>query len=113
MSGADVVILVTEPTPFGLHDLKIAVTVARATGKPIGIVVNRARDDFQPLNAYLMQQELKVLASIPEDKQVAEVYSTGRLILEVIPRYRAYFDDMATGIAELIGRPGKTQEKDV
>jgi MinD superfamily P-loop ATPase len=103
MSGADVIVLVTEPTPFGLHDLKIAATVAQATGKPIGVVINRTTGRFSPLADYLEEQHLSTLISIPEDKAVAEAYSTGNLIMETMPLYGKYFSDLAAGIRTLSG----------
>lgn len=101
LSDADIVILVTEPTPFGLHDLKIVVEVARATGKPIGIVINRDQGEFHPLTQYLMQEKLEVVARLPEDKRVAQHYSSGRLLLDALPEYREFFADLVIGVAGL------------
>jgi MinD superfamily P-loop ATPase len=103
LSTADVVVLVTEPTPFGLHDLKIVVEVARAAGKPIGIVINRDQGEFRPLIRYLAEEKLEILARLPEDRKVAEHYSSGRLLLEALPEYREYFADLAIGLALLQG----------
>ncbi|OPY69957.1 MAG: antiporter inner membrane protein [Syntrophorhabdaceae bacterium PtaU1.Bin034] len=101
MSDVDVIILVTEPTPFGLHDLQVVVKVAQATGKPIGIVVNRDRGEFRPLIRYLAEQKLDVLARLPEDRKAAEVYSTGVLLLQALPEFRDHFADIAVGLGLL------------
>ncbi len=101
MSDVDVIILVTEPTPFGLHDLQVVVKVAQATGKPIGIVVNRDRGEFRPLIRYLAEQKLDVLARLPEDRKAAEVYSTGVLLLQALPEFRDCFADIMIGLGLL------------
>jgi MinD superfamily P-loop ATPase len=106
LSDADIIVLVTEPTPFGLHDLQIVVEVARATGKPIGVVINRNNGEFRPLIRYLSEQNLHVLASIPEDRRVAECYSTGGLLLEALPEYRERFMELILGVNLLQGVDG-------
>lgn len=104
ISDADLVILVTEPTPFGLHDLNISVEVAQARGKSVLIVVNRENGPFTPLEAFLEEKELKVLARLPEDRRVAEVYSGGDMLLESLPEYSRYFSDIAAEIFRLSGK---------
>ena len=101
ISDADLVILVTEPTPFGLHDLRTAVEVAHTCGKPTGIIINRERGDFPPLTRYLSEQKIEVLARIPEDRKVAESCSEGRLLLDALPEYRSHFIDIMTGLGLL------------
>jgi MinD superfamily P-loop ATPase len=103
ISDADLVILVTEPTPFGLHDLRIMAAVAHACGKATGVVINREQGEFPPLIRYLSEQKLGVLARIPEDRRVAESYSQGRLLLEAMPEYRSHFIDIMTGLGLLKG----------
>lgn len=98
ITDADYVIFVTEPTPFGLHDLKIAVSVAKNMGKPIGIVVNRERDNFPPLADYLSDNGLPVLASLPEDREIAEAYSRGEIIVKNLPQYLACFEQLYSNI---------------
>ncbi len=104
ISDADLVILVTEPTPFGLHDLKISVEVATVRGKSVQIVVNRENGLFAPLEAFIEEQGLKVLARLPEDRRVAEVYSGGDLLLEALPEYGVHFSNIA---AEVFRRSGR------
>jgi len=73
----DVLILVTEPTPFGLHDLKLAHSLGQALGLPMGIVVNRDTGASDVVDALAAQWDVPVLARIPFDRAIAETYATG------------------------------------
>jgi MinD superfamily P-loop ATPase len=88
MRGTDRVILVTEPTPFGLHDLKLAVATARALGLPAGVVINRCDIGTSDTLDYCRKEGLEVLLEIPNDRAVAVAYSTGALPTEVVPGFR-------------------------
>lgn len=103
IAGADLVVLVTEPSLFGLHDLRTMVEVAQAAGKPTGVVINRENGQFRPLTRYLSEQKLDVLATIPEDRRVAEAYSAGLLLLDALPEYRGRFIDLVTNVSLLQG----------
>jgi MinD superfamily P-loop ATPase len=86
---ADYVILVTEPTPFGLHDLKLAVETIRQLNKEFGVVINRdGAGDGQVLE-YCAGENIGVLARIPDDRRVAELYSHGSLVYTKIPEFKA------------------------
>ena len=102
MTDADFVVLVTEPTPFGLHDLKIAVSVARNMGKPIGVVVNREQGAFQPLADYLSKENIPLLMGLPEDRHIAENYSRGQVIIKALPDYLDNFMDLVANIGRLV-----------
>lgn len=91
MLDAEAVVLVTEPTPFGLHDLKITVKVARNLGVTAGVVINRQNGEFSALTRYLNAEGLDVLATLPEDREVAVRYSKGELIVDTMPEYRDRF----------------------
>jgi MinD superfamily P-loop ATPase len=101
IADADMVVLVTEPTPFGLHDLKIAVSVARFMDKPVGIVINREQGEYAPLNDYLAQNSIPLLMTLPEDKEIAKAYARGEIIMSVLPRYRENFVDLAINLGRL------------
>jgi len=88
VEGADVAVLVTEPTPFGLHDLKLAVGLALKLGVPTGIVVNRSDADEDLISDYAKQVGLPILGRIPFRREYAEAYSTGKIIAEVFPEMR-------------------------
>lgn len=102
LNGSDAVIMVTEPTPFGLHDLMIAIDVAKWLDIPIGVVINRHSRDYMPLNTYLKANDIPVLAVIPEDTDIARHYSRGDIILQSIPRYRDIYESLAAGMIELL-----------
>ena len=88
---ADFVLLVSEPTPFGLNDLKQAVEMVRAMKLPLGVVINRSdRGDGQTLR-YCRSRRIDVLAEIPDDRELAEAYSRGEMASAVLPRYGRTF----------------------
>jgi len=92
--GCDFVILVTEPTPFGLNDLQLAVDMVRALKYPFGVVINRANLGFSAVQDYCQRQQIPILAEIPDDRRVAEAYSMGRLICEAMPESTRFFESI-------------------
>ncbi|HHS98204.1 MAG TPA: (4Fe-4S)-binding protein [Chloroflexi bacterium] len=92
MRGADFVLLVTEPTPFGLHDLRLAVEVARnELGLPVGVVINRDGVGDRGVEAYCAEEGIPILMRIPLDRRIAEAYSEGIPLVEALPEYRQRF----------------------
>ena len=89
--GADYVILVTEPTPFGLSDLKLSVSMIKELGVPFGVVINRIGIGDTRTHDFCRDSNIPILLEIPDDQRIAEVYSRGKLIVEQIPEYRALF----------------------
>ncbi len=85
VSGADVAVLVTEPTPFGLHDLKLAVGLTLKLGVPTGIVVNRSDSEEDLISKYANEVGLPILGRIPFRREYAESYSKGLLMAEAHP----------------------------
>jgi len=75
--GADFVILVTEPTPFGLHDLKIAVKIVRKFNIPFGVVINKYGIGNQDVENFCKNEKIKILMKIPHDIKIAGYYSKG------------------------------------
>jgi MinD superfamily P-loop ATPase len=103
MQGADVVLLVTEPTPFGLHDLKQAVKVARdEMGLPVGVVINREGVGDRGVDAYCQTEEIPILMRIPLDRGIAEAYSEGVPLVEALPRYRERFQELYVDLEKLL-----------
>lgn len=95
MRGADFVLLVTEPTPFGLHDLRLAVEVARdELGLPVGVVVNRDGVGDRGVDEYCAAENIPILMRIPLDRRIAEAYSEGRPLVEALPEYRTHFREL-------------------
>lgn len=112
MTGADLVVLVTEPTPFGLHDLRIAVSVARDMGLPVGVVINRNEGVYTPLTDYLAEEHVGTLAVIPERREIAEICSRGELVFDMVPDSRHYFTEMAVNMGTLLGLTGWRKHHD-
>jgi MinD superfamily P-loop ATPase len=94
LRGSDFVVLVTEPTPFGLHDLKIAVDVVRELRVPFGVVVNRVGIGDERVHAFCREENIPILLEIPDDRRIAEAYSKGRLIVEALPEYWGLFESL-------------------
>jgi len=90
----DFVILVTEPTPFGLNDLKLAVEMVRALNQPLGVVINRAGIGDRRVHAYCESEGIDLLAEIQDDRRIAEAYSRGELVCEALPEYVALFSGL-------------------
>jgi MinD superfamily P-loop ATPase len=91
LRGADFVVLVTEPTPFGLHDLKLAVDMVRELRIPFGVVVNRVGIGDDRVHVFCGNEDIPILLEIPDDRHIAEAYSRGELIVEALPEYRTHF----------------------
>jgi len=108
MHGADFVLLVTEPTPFGLHDLKLAVEAVKLLGIPAGLVVNRADIGDEAVFAYAENEGLPLLLTIPFDRRIAEAYSRGTLVVEELPEWRQQFVELFDRIERLVGRSKET-----
>ena len=94
MRGVDFVLLVTEPTPFGLHDLQLAVGAVRLLGIPCGLVINRSDMGDGQVWGYARQEKIPILMEIPFDRRIAEVYSKGLAIVEAMPEWRQKFIEL-------------------
>ena len=101
--GSDLVLLVTEPTPFGLHDLKLAVEMVRTLKLPLAVVLNRCDIGDDRVRQYCMSQRIAILAEIADDRAVAEAYSRGQLACDAVPSFagqiRSLLDQLSNGAA--------------
>jgi len=97
----DLVILVTEPTPFGLHDLKLAVEMVRELKLPFGVVVNRMGSGDDRVHEFCRREKIDLLLEIPNDRQIAENYSRGMLMVDALPQYRKLFENLIEKITDL------------
>lgn len=86
--GAAFVVLVTEPTPFGLHDLKLAVEMVANLGVPYGVVINRCDAGDDRVVRYCQEQQIPILLELPEDHRVARMYSRGEMIFDELTAWR-------------------------
>ncbi|AEH44350.1 cobyrinic acid ac-diamide synthase [Thermodesulfatator indicus DSM 15286] len=100
--GSDFCLLVTEPTPFGLHDLKQAVCAFESMNLPMGVVVNRAREPYGPLNDFLRSKNIPILLEIPEERAIAEAYARGKTLIQAKPEMREVFKNLYTRIEALL-----------
>lgn len=91
IEDADFVILVTEPTPFGLYDLKLAVDVVKKLGYKFGIVINKSGENDVLVEDYAEAENISILAKIPDERRIAECYSKGSLIIEHFPEFQQAF----------------------
>lgn len=98
---ADYVILVTEPTPFGLHDLKLAVDMMREIAKPFGVLINRVGVGDDRVHEFCSSEGVEVLLEVPDDRRIAEAYSRGELIVDALPEYRDRFERLLTRITSV------------
>jgi MinD superfamily P-loop ATPase len=102
MRGADFVLMVTEPTPFGLHDLRLAVEVARdELGLPVGVVINRDGVGDRGVEDYCAAEGIPILMRIPLDRRIAEAYSEGIPLVEALPEYRVQFNQLYLRLAHV------------
>jgi MinD superfamily P-loop ATPase len=109
MRGTDFVLMVTEPTPFGLHDLKLAVEAVKILGIPCGLIINRADMGTDATASYARQENIPILMQIPFERRIAEAYARGQLIVEAFPEWKAKFGALPGAIESIIAgevKPG-------
>lgn len=99
--GCDFCLLVTEPTPFGLHDLEITVEVVRQLGVPLGVVVNFSGIGDKGVYDFCEEQNIPILMEIPYDRGIAELYSRGIPFVEAMPEWRQRFIGLYDRIREV------------
>ena len=98
MHGADIAVLVTEPTPFGLHDLRAAVGVAKALDIPVAVVINRDGIGDDQVETFCREEKIPVVMRIPFQREIAATYAVGeplvRAFPEWMPPFRQLYDDL-------------------
>jgi MinD superfamily P-loop ATPase len=94
IKDADFVLLVTEPTPFGLNDLKLAVELVRELNLPFAVVINRYDAGDEDVEEYCRAEGICIAAKLPDDRHIAEAYSSGKIIVRELPEYRNSFVDL-------------------
>lgn len=100
VSDCDFLLLVTEPTPFGLHDLKLAVETVRQMGLPFGVVVNRAGCGDNRVEEYCAAENIELLLRIADDRRVASAYSQGQGLLTALPELTNQLRDLLSNIEQ-------------
>ncbi|RLB93997.1 MAG: (4Fe-4S)-binding protein [Deltaproteobacteria bacterium] len=103
LKGSDFAVLVTEPTPFGLNDLKLAVGAVRTLKIPYGIIINRSDVGDDGVVTYAKKEGIPILMEIADDRKVAEAYSRGIMMVDVRPEMRGRFRIAYDKMVELVG----------
>ncbi len=105
--GADFVILVTEPTPFGLHDLKLAAQLTREMGIPAGVIINRDGVGDTRVEDFCQETEIPILMRIPLTRVIGEGIAKGLNLIDIKPKYEGHFIQMYAHIRnELVKNDG-------
>jgi MinD superfamily P-loop ATPase len=102
IQDVDFVVLITEPTPFGLNDLVLAVDMVRVLSLPFGVVINRVGAGDNRVHDYCAEENIPVILEIPDDRRIAEAYSRGELIVQALPEYKPVFVDLHTRIKKMV-----------
>ena len=104
--GADFALLVTEPTPFGLHDLRLAYELTRVINIPAGLIINRDGLGNSDVDEYCQEIGLPILMRIPLEREIGQGIAQGKSLLEIHPEYEDVFQELYTEIADLVAREG-------
>jgi len=111
MKGSDFCLLVTEPTPFGLNDLTLAVETVRKLNIPCGVLLNRAGADDSLIAEYCRKEKLPVLLTIPLDTEIARLYSKGIILVNGMPQWRSSFIRLFDQIKEIVNERSRDIER--
>lgn len=98
LRNTDMVVMVAEPTPFGLNDLQLAVNMVREMGLPLGVLINRCDMGDDRVEAYCFEQCIPIWGRIPNDIRIAKQYSSGVLAVDALPDIAELFGDIADRI---------------
>ena len=102
IKGSDFCLLVTEPTPFGLNDLELAVEVTRKLDVPRGVVLNRAGVGDDKVEKYCIGEGIPILLTVPLDRQIASYYSRGIPLVDGIPEWKEQFIELFQKIEDTV-----------
>ncbi len=94
LKGTDFVLLVTEPTPFGLNDLKLAVELVREMGLPFAVVINRDGIGDNEVEEYCKTENIEIVLKLRDDRRIAEAYCSGKMIVDELPEYESCFIEL-------------------
>jgi MinD superfamily P-loop ATPase len=100
---SDFVLLVTEPTPFGLNDLKLAVEMVRSLKLNLGVIINRSDVGNDDVRVYCAEEHIPILMEIKNDRKIAEAYSRGTPLVVFYPEYRVKFQELYREIERRTG----------
>ena len=101
IKDTDFVLLVTEPTPFGLNDLKLAVALVRQVNLPFAVVINRHGIGNDEVEKYCEAENIDVVMTLPDDRRIAEAYSSGKMIADVLKEYKEHFSKLCDDLEDI------------
>jgi MinD superfamily P-loop ATPase len=102
LRGADVVLLITEPTPFGLHDLRLGVELVRKMDLPMGVVINRAdQNSKSEVHEFCEANQVPVLLEIPFRREIASTLAAGKPLVQAFPEFRSEFVALYQALVQL------------
>jgi MinD superfamily P-loop ATPase len=99
---SDFCLLVTEPTPFGLHDLSLAIDTVKVLGIPCGIVLNRAGGTYGKVEEYCVKENIPLLLKIPLDREIARLYSNGITLVQGMPEWHDKFVELFNNMERIV-----------
>jgi len=102
--GSDFCLLVTEPTPFGLNDLILAVEMLRILKIPLGVAINRSDVGDDKVDDYCHREDIPILMKIPMDRDLAVAYSNGIPLVVAKPKWKAEFAELFEDIKRIVER---------
>jgi len=102
IKGSDFCILVTEPTPFGLNDLMLAVETVRELNIPFGVVLNRVGEGYKEVEKYCLENNIPIMLTIPLDTEIARLYSKGVAMVEGMPQWKSSFIEVLDRIRGIL-----------
>ncbi|MGB2877132.1 MAG: 4Fe-4S binding protein [Dehalococcoidales bacterium] len=111
VKGSDFCLLVTEPTPFGLNDLALAVEMVRTLNIPCGVVLNRAGEGDSRVEEYCRKERIPVMLTIPLDTDIARLYSRGITLVDGMPQWRDSFIRLFNQIEEIVHERSRDTER--
>jgi MinD superfamily P-loop ATPase len=101
VKDAEFVLLVTEPTPFGLNDLELAVGMVKELNIPFAVAINRSDVGNLDVKEYCEREAINIVLEIPDDRRIAEAYSRGEMVIRELPEYRETFETCWAKIMDL------------
>lgn len=111
VKGSNFCLLVTEPTPFGLNDLKLAVATMKELEIPCGVALNRAGNGDENVTDYCRSENISVLMTIPLDMEIARLYSRGITLAEGLPKWQEEFAGLFDKIMEIVDERNRCPER--
>jgi len=111
VGGCDFTLLVTEPTPFGLNDLALAVQTVREMAIPCGVILNRAGSNDKYIVDYCQKENIPVLLTIPLDLEIARCYSRGVTLADAMPEWGEKFTGLYRNIMEIVNERSRCPQR--